>query len=105
MWIQLAQRLPHNRRRERRFAVPWEQFTDPMDWMVGNPLEDMFEIGFGIEPVEPSFSYETINSSCPIATANGLPSEMRAPLDPDYRNGITIADPTASRAPRVSSPA
>ena len=39
--VELAQRSP----------VPWQQFVDAIDRMIGDAGEDVGEIGFGVEAV------------------------------------------------------
>jgi hypothetical protein len=32
--------------------VPWQQFHDPADGLVGDPFEDLVQVQFGVKPVE-----------------------------------------------------
>ena len=53
--------------------VPWQQLLDAVDGMLGDALEHMAQLGFGIEAVELGGANQRIDRHpCPILRTNNL---------------------------------
>jgi hypothetical protein len=48
--------------------VPWEQFVDLADWMVGDSFKDLVEINLWIESVEFGGAEQRVDGCCTFAS-------------------------------------
>ncbi len=56
--------------------IPWQEFVDAIDWIIGDHAQHMPEVGFRIYPVELDRPKQTIHRRCPTAASIGSKEQI-----------------------------
>ncbi len=64
---------------QRGGEIPWQQFPQTIDWMIGDALEDVAQIEFRIESMELRGAEQAIDRSSAFAASVGSSKEIVFP--------------------------